>query len=142
MPFSNRSGEIGDVAGPDHGLHRLIVRVQPVAADDVGHLHRHDGADQVLCVLQGEVFIEVDGEARVCREGEMGIVPAGAVHGFLGLGSRALLEVFGEQHAGTVFLLVGGGEVEVHRPGVPWDRPGPTTEMAALAPRLVAPRRG
>jgi quercetin dioxygenase-like cupin family protein len=141
MPFSSRSHEIGDVAGPEHGLRRLIVRVQPVAADDVGHLHRHDAADQVLGVLQGEVLIEVGGEARVCREGEMGVVPAGAVHGFLGLGEPALLEVIGEQHAGTVFLLAGGGEVEVHRPGVPWDRPGSATDMAALASRLVAPER-
>jgi quercetin dioxygenase-like cupin family protein len=141
MPFSARSHEIGDVAGPEHGLRRLIVRVQPVAPDDVGNLHRHDQADQVLCVMRGEVLIEVDGEARVCRMGEMGIVPAGAVHGFLGLGAPAILEVFGEQRAGTVFLLAGGDEVEVHRPGVPWDRPGPTTDLAALAPLLVAPAR-
>ncbi len=57
----------------------------------------------------------------------------------LGLGSPALLEVFGEQNCGTVFLLAGGEEVEVHRPGVPWDRPGPATDMSALAPRLLAP---
>jgi hypothetical protein len=57
------------------------------------------------------------------------------------LGEPALLEVIGEQHAGTVFLLAGGGEVEVHRPGVPWDRPGSATDMAALASRLVAPER-
>jgi quercetin dioxygenase-like cupin family protein len=141
MPFSRRSDDVGDVAGPEHGLHRLIVRVQPVAADDVGHLHRHDEADQVLCVLQGEVLIEVDGDARVCRVGEVGVVPAGSFHGFLGLGAPALLEVFGEQHAGTVFLLTDGEEVQVHRPGVPWDRPGPATDMAALATRLVTPRR-
>lgn len=40
-------------------------------------------------VLEGEVFIEVDGQARVCRTGEMGVVPAGAVHGFRGLGAPA-----------------------------------------------------
>jgi hypothetical protein len=92
-------------------------------------------------VLEGEVFIEVDGQARVCRSGEMGVVPAGAVHGFRGLGAPGLLEVFGEQHAGTVFLLADGGEIEVHRPGVPWDRPGPATDMAALASRLIPPSR-
>ena len=141
MPFSTRTDEVAVVAGPEHGLRHLIVRVQAVAADDVGHLHRHDTADQILSVLQGEVLIEVEGDARICQAGEMGIAPAGAVHGFLGLGTPALLEVFGEQHSGTVFLLTGGEEVEVHRPGVPWDRLGPATDMSALAPHLIAPRR-
>lgn len=141
MPFSTRSSAVGVNAGSEHGLQRLIVRVQPVAPDDVGHLHRHDNADQILCVLEGEVLIEVDGDARMCPPGEMGVVPAGTSHGFLGLGAPALLEVFGEQRRGTVFLLGDGDEVEVHRPGVPWDRPGPATDMSALAPRLLAPRR-
>jgi quercetin dioxygenase-like cupin family protein len=141
MPFSTRTSDVGVIAGSEHGLQRLIVRVQPVAPDDVGHLHRHDNADQILCVLRGAVFIEVDGDARVCRPGEMGVVPAGTPHGFLGLGARALLEVFGELRRGTVFLLDNGEEVEVHRPGVPWDRPGPATDMSALTPRLLAPSR-
>jgi quercetin dioxygenase-like cupin family protein len=141
MSFSRRTSEVGVIAGSEHGLRRLIVRVQAVAADDIGHLHRHDMADQILCVVDGEVLIEVNREAKVCRAGEMGIAPAGTVHGFLGLGAPALLEVFGEQQSGTVFLLDGGDEIEVHRPGVPWDRPGPATDMSTIAPRLVAPRR-
>jgi quercetin dioxygenase-like cupin family protein len=141
MSFSKRTSEVGVIAGSEHGLRRLIVRVQAVAADDIGHLHRHDMADQILCVVEGEVLIEVNGEAKVCRAGELGIAPAGTVHGFLGLGAPALLEVFGEQQSGTVFLLDGGEEIEVHRPGVPWDRPGPATDMSTIAPRLVAPRR-
>ena len=141
MPFSTRASDVGVIAGSGQGLQRLIVQVQPVAPDEVGHLHRHDHADQILCVLQGEALIEVDGDARVCQPGEMGVVPAGASHGFLGLGAPALLEVFGEQRRGTVFLLADGDEVEVHRPGVPWDRPGSSTDMSALASRLLAPRR-
>jgi quercetin dioxygenase-like cupin family protein len=141
MPFSTRTANVGVFAGPEHGLRRLIVRVQPVAPDDIGHLHRHDDADQILHVLQGEVLIEVDGESRLCRPGEMGIVPAGSPHGFRGSGVPALLEVFGEQGRGTVFLLTDDEEIEVHRPGVAWDRPGPPTDMAALAARMLAPRR-
>jgi quercetin dioxygenase-like cupin family protein len=141
MPFSSRTSDVGVIAGPEHGLQRLIVQVQPVAPEEVGHLHRHDSADQILCVMQGEVLIEVDGRSMVCRPGEMGIAPAGSPHGFLGLGAPALLEVFGEQGAGTVFLLGDDEEIEVHRPGVPWDRYGPPTDMAAFAPRLLAPRR-
>jgi quercetin dioxygenase-like cupin family protein len=141
MPFSTRTNDVGVIAGPEQGLRRLIVQVQPVAPDEVGHLHRHDAADQILCVLQGQVLIEVDGQSMVCRPGEMGIAPAGSPHGFRGLGAPALLEVFGEQGRGTVFLLADDEEIEVHRPGVPWDRPGPSTDMAALAPRMLAPRQ-
>jgi mannose-6-phosphate isomerase-like protein (cupin superfamily) len=141
MPFSTKSSEVGVFAGPEHGLRRLVVQVQPVAPDEVGHLHRHDEADQILCVLQGKVMIEVAGDSRVCGPGEMGTVPAGSPHGFRGIGVPALLEVTGEQGRGTVFLLADGEEIEVHRPGVPWDRPGPPTDMAALGTRMLAPRR-
>jgi quercetin dioxygenase-like cupin family protein len=141
MSFSIRTSDVGVIAGPEHGLRRLIVQVQPVAPDEVGHIHRHDSADQILCVLQGEVLIEVDGQSMICRPGEMGVAPAGSPHGFLGLAAPALLEVFGEQGAGTVFLLADDEEIEVYRPGVPWDRQGPPTDMTTLAPRLLAPRR-
>jgi mannose-6-phosphate isomerase-like protein (cupin superfamily) len=139
MPFSIRTSAVGVLAGPEHGLRRLIVQVQPVAPHEVGHLHRHD-ADQILAVLQGELLIEVDGQSRVCRPGEMGIAPAGSAHGFRGIGVPALLEVTGEQARGTRFLLADGEEIEVHRPGVPWDRPGPRTDMATLASRMVRPQ--
>lgn len=132
---------MGVIAGPEHGLRRLIVQVQPVAPHEVGHLHRHDSADQILCVVRGEVLIEVDDQSMVCHPGEMAVVPAGSPHGFLGLEAPAVLEVFGEQGGGTVFLLADDEEIEVHRSGVPWDRHGPPTDMATLAPRLLVPRR-
>jgi quercetin dioxygenase-like cupin family protein len=149
MSFSTRTSEVGVIAGPEHGLRGLIVRVQAVAADDIGHLHRHDNADQILCALEGEVLVEIegevlveiDGEAKVCRAGELGIVPAGTAHGFLGLGAPALLEVFGSSSLAPSSSSPAGREVELHRPGVPWDRPGPATDMSTLAPRLLAPRR-
>jgi hypothetical protein len=51
MSFSTRTTDVGVIAGPEHGLLRLIVQVQPVAPDEVGHIHRHDSADQILSVL-------------------------------------------------------------------------------------------
>jgi quercetin dioxygenase-like cupin family protein len=138
MPFSSRTSEVGVSAGPEHGLRRLLLLVQPVAPDEVAFLHRHDG-DQILVVLEGEVLIDVAGEVRICRRGEMGVAPAGAEHGFRGLGAPALLEVFGEQGCGTVFLQDGSEDVEVHRPGVPWDRPGRPTDMKSVNERARGP---
>jgi len=123
MPFSASRREPGVVAGPAHGLGRLIVLVQPVAADEVATPHHHHG-DQLLRVLDGEVLVEVDGEARTCRAGDVAIAPAGAVHTFRGLGAPALLEVIGEQRCRT-FFVTADGEREVHRPGVPWDTDPP-----------------
>lgn len=140
MPFSTKTTHVGVIAGPEHGLRRLIVQVQPVAPEEVAFLHRHDG-DQILVVLEGEVLMEVAGEARICRKEEMGVAPAGAAHGFRGLGASALLEVLGEQSCGTMFLQAGAEDVEVHRPGVPWDRPGPPTDMERINERALAPRR-
>jgi quercetin dioxygenase-like cupin family protein len=111
MPFSTKTSEVGVFAGPWHGLRRLVVQVQPVAPDEVGYLHRHDDADQILCVLRGELLIEVEGESQVCSTGEMGIAPAGSLHGFRGIGVSALLEVTGEQGRGTVFPLANGEDI-------------------------------
>jgi quercetin dioxygenase-like cupin family protein len=141
MPFSTSTTKAGVIAGPAHGLQRLIVQVQAVAPGEIGYLHRHDSADQILRVLQGDVLMEVGDDAMVCGPGEIAIVPAGRAHGFRGLEVPALLEVFGEQRCGTFFPLAGDDEVEVHRPEVPWDRPGPPTDMAALVPRMLAPRQ-
>jgi hypothetical protein len=70
----------------------------------------------------------------------MGLAPAGAAHGFRGLGTPALLEVFGEQGCGTKFLQDGSDDVEVHRAGVPWDRLGPPTDMRRIEERGRPPR--
>jgi quercetin dioxygenase-like cupin family protein len=139
MPFSQRSTGVGVTAGPRHGLRRLVILVQPVAPDEVAFLHRHDG-DQVLTVLEGEVLVEVASESRICRHGDVAVAPARAAHGFRGVGVRALLEVFGEQRCGTEFLLRDGSAVEVHRPGVPWDRPGAWSDMDAIAAQALEPQ--
>src|SRR6266508_2062572 len=141
MAFSSRRSDPGVVAGLEHGLRRLVIRVQPVAPDEVASLHRH-GGEQILVALSGEVLVEVDGEARICRVGDLGAAPAGAVHRFRGLGAPALLEVFGEQGCGTEFALRNGTAIEVHRPDVPWDRPGPATDMAAVTAQALTPRVG
>src|SRR4051812_45293839 len=92
MPFTKESREVGDLVGPGDGVHRLIVLVQAVAPDEVVYLHRHDGGDQILRVVSGEVLVEGEGEPRRCVAGEIAVVPAGAPHGFAGTGEPALLE--------------------------------------------------
>jgi quercetin dioxygenase-like cupin family protein len=143
MPFIRESREVGDLVGPSTGVQRLIVLIQPVAPDEIVYLHRHDGGDQILRLLRGELLVEVDGETRTCGAGEIAIVPAGASHGFAATGEPALLEVIGEQGCGTKFAVRRDDGtvdwVEVHRPELPWDHPGEPTDIAALNERAVVP---
>jgi quercetin dioxygenase-like cupin family protein len=143
MPFTKESRDVGDLVGPADGVHRLIVLVQAVAPDEIVYLHRHDGGDQILRLVSGELLVEVDGETRTCVAGEIAVVPAGASHGFAGTGAPALLEVIGEQACGTAFAVRGGDGtvqwVEVHRPDLPWDHPGDPTDIEALNERAVRP---
>ena len=73
-------------------------------------------------------------------------VPAGVSHGFAATGAPALLEAIGEQGCGTSFAVRRPDGtldwVEVHRPELPWDRPGEPTDIDALNERAVTPGRG
>jgi mannose-6-phosphate isomerase-like protein (cupin superfamily) len=143
VPFVRETGEVGVIADASTGLRRLVVQLQPVAADEVAYLHRHDAGDQILRVLRGEVLMRVGNEVRRCAVGDTAVVPRGVAHGFAGTGAPALMEVIGEQSCGTAFATrtseSGVEWVEVHRPDVAWDRPGPPTDLAVLAPRLIPP---
>ena len=146
MPFIKESRAVGDLAGPDAGLRRLIVLIQPVAPEETVYMHRHPDGDQILRLLSGELNVELAGETRTCAPSDIVVVPAGESHGFAATGAPALLEVIGEQGCGTSFAVrddEGAVEwVEVHRPELPWDRPGEATDIDALNERAVAPGSG
>lgn len=143
MPFTKESRAVGEIVGSATELRRLIVLIQAVAPDETVYLHRHDGGDQILRLLSGELLVEVGGETRICVASDIAVVPAGVSHGFSARGAPALLEVIGEQGCGTAFAARrddGTVEwVEVHRPELPWDRPGEPTDIEALDRRAVAP---
>ena len=43
--------------------------------------HKHDDTDDFFLVLEGEMFMDIEGEeARLVKAGEMFIVPKGVVH--------------------------------------------------------------
>jgi len=57
--------------------------------------HRHDEADKVYAVLEGEVAVRVGEETATLRAGEAVLAPAGADHGVDNPGpGRAALLVF------------------------------------------------
>jgi quercetin dioxygenase-like cupin family protein len=57
--------------------------------------HRHDAADKVYAVLEGEVRAIVGSESGVVRSGEAVLAPAGQEHGIENVGAqRAAVLVF------------------------------------------------
>lgn len=62
-----------------HGERQTLVRYvyQP---GSVFPRHRHP-QEQITAVLSGEIEFEIDGERRVLRSGELGVIPGGVTHG-------------------------------------------------------------
>jgi quercetin dioxygenase-like cupin family protein len=57
--------------------------------------HRHEGADKVYAVLEGEVVVRVGGERATLAAGDAALAPAGVDHGLDNAGpARAAVLVF------------------------------------------------
>ena len=57
--------------------------------------HKHDEADKIYYVLEGEAIIQVGKEEQVCSTGQMVLAPAGEEHGVRngGRGNLTLLVI-------------------------------------------------
>lgn len=70
-------------------------------------------------------MVQVGDEQRRCGQGDVVIIPADGVHGFLTT-TEVAMEVVAELDAGQVFPVTDDdGEqilVEVYRPDMPWSR--------------------
>lgn len=52
--------------------------------------HRHDGVEEVIVVLEGEMRVHVAGEEAQLSSGESVVLPAGSRHGFTNVGTDSL----------------------------------------------------
>lgn len=72
-------------------------------------MHAH-AEEQLVLVLEGEVRIDVGGEARVLRPGQVAVIPSWVPHGAIGESERALtVEVFAPPRAALLELLDAAG---------------------------------
>lgn len=62
-----------------------IMNLAPGEASSEG-MSVHPGQDQLLYLLEGELFAEIDGKAGRVGAGELAVVPAGAPHRFVNQG--------------------------------------------------------
>ncbi|HSU34783.1 MAG TPA: cupin domain-containing protein [Propionibacteriaceae bacterium] len=137
------------VAGREHGLSRLVLAAGRVGPDQGGPLHLHHG-EEILRILSGEAMVRVGDQQRQCGPGDVVIIPADVLHGFL-TQSEVQMEVVAELDAGQIFPVTderGHTElVEVYRADLPWGRPPPAgyawttdermAEVTARAPGLA-----
>lgn len=68
--------------------HSQLVLMSVEAGDDIGKEVHH--VDQVLVFVSGTCRAEIDGEQKEVGEGEVVVVPAGATHNFVNIGSEPL----------------------------------------------------
>jgi quercetin dioxygenase-like cupin family protein len=84
-------------AGFDTGLawgEKIMLSRVRIAPDGVIPRHSHPHEQAGVC-LSGEFELEVDGEARRIRPGDMWIIPGGTMHSARGVGVPAVaLDVF------------------------------------------------
>jgi quercetin dioxygenase-like cupin family protein len=134
------------VAGRDSGLRRLMFVVGNLPAGDHGPMHLHRG-DELLRILDGELLVRLGDQRRMCRAGDVVVVPPDVLHGFRA-STATTLEVVAEYDIGTIFPVRGeDGErrfVEVFRQDMPWGRRPPDgrwtsdAEMRTILDRLDA----
>ena len=116
------------VAGRPDGLQRLmVVSGRLLASESAGPVHAHAG-DEVIRVLEGELLVGVGDERRLCRPGDLAIVPRRVLHGFQVV-QDAVVEIVAEHDMGTLFPVrqPDGSRhlVEVYRRDLPWSAPPP-----------------
>lgn len=114
-------------AGRVHGLTRLVLAAGRLGPGQGGPLHLHHG-EEILRILSGEAVVQVGDQHRRCGAGDVVIIPADVVHGFVTLG-EVEMEVVAELDAGQVFPVTDADGtpvlVEVYRADMPWSRRPP-----------------
>jgi quercetin dioxygenase-like cupin family protein len=114
------------VAGRRQGLQRVMWVVGRLPQGDTGPIHAHEG-DEVLRVVSGQILVRSGDEERLCRSGDLVVVPPGVLHGFRVV-EETVLEVVAEYDIGTLYPIrtsAGVELVEVFRPDMPWGRRPP-----------------
>ncbi|HZA03220.1 MAG TPA: cupin domain-containing protein [Propionibacteriaceae bacterium] len=135
-------------AGREHGLRRLVLAAGRLGPGQGGPLHLHHG-EEILRILSGEAVVQVGEEQRRCGPGDVVIIPADVLHGFVTT-TQVAMEVVAELDAGQVFPVTDDrGEpvlVEVYRADMPWSRRPPVgfdwtsdERMAEVVDRGFAP---
>jgi mannose-6-phosphate isomerase-like protein (cupin superfamily) len=114
------------LAGRRDGLRRLLVASGRIPVDTPSPMHQHAG-DEVIRIVSGEVVMRVGDERRVCRAGDIAVVPPDTLHGFRVI-SDTIMEVIAEQDIGTFWPVrqPDGTRrlVQVHTSS-PWNPPPP-----------------
>jgi mannose-6-phosphate isomerase-like protein (cupin superfamily) len=117
------------IAGRRDGLRHLLLASGRIPVGAPSQMHQHRG-DEVIRIISGEVIMRVDDERRICRAGDIVVVPPDTLHGFRVV-ADVIMEVIAEQDIGTFWpVRQADGTtrlVQIHTPS-PWNPPPPGGE--------------
>lgn len=68
------------------GIHTQLVVMSLEPSEEIG-VEKHDRVDQFFRVESGKLKIVIDGDEHILTDGVAAIVPAGAVHNVINIGS-------------------------------------------------------
>jgi quercetin dioxygenase-like cupin family protein len=85
-PFQMGSVTSRRIVHPDLGAKNLTLNLSVSQAGAEFAQHVHDGSDDTILVLQGEVDLRQGDSRRTFRTGECAFVPAGQIHGTITTG--------------------------------------------------------
>ncbi|MFO0588154.1 MAG: cupin domain-containing protein [Polyangiaceae bacterium] len=105
------------LAGSQEGLKGMEVWMQTIAPGAETPMHSHD-CEEVVVVLQGSGFCELEGEMHTFAAGSTLIVPRGAVHRIVNNGPTEMLAVASLSTAPVIVQAPDGSRIPL-----PWDAP-------------------
>jgi quercetin dioxygenase-like cupin family protein len=92
------------LAGKEMGINR-IRWVHPTSLP----AHTHEDSEQAIIMLQGAINFTINGELQTLGEGDVTIVPRGAVHSGESISGEAMfIEVFAPLRIENLFGFLGG----------------------------------
>jgi len=92
------------LAGKEMGINR-IRWVHPTTLP----AHTHEDSEQAIIMIKGAIRFTIDGELQTLGEGDVTIVPRGAVHSGESISGEAMfIEVFAPLRLENLFGFLGG----------------------------------
>lgn len=78
------------LVGPEDGIEHLEVIIGEMEPGGDADPHLHDDIEQIMYILAGKMYVNIEGEEAVLSVGDVVIIPKKAMHEVKNIGSENL----------------------------------------------------